>query len=73
MSENKEVKKTNKVEQVAAPIQEQLKELNPVTDVSDYFVQIRNKDGQVIKTLIANNSTVTIGVVGNQSIISELK
>lgn len=51
---------------------EELKQINPATDKGIYLVQIIDND-QVIKEIIAVNSTVRIIDIGKQGVAAILK
>lgn len=52
--------------------QEVEKQINPAKDKGNYVVQIMN-DGQILKQVMALNSTVNIVYVGQQALAAEIK
>lgn len=53
--------------------QNQGKQVNPAKDLGNYVLSIKNSKGEIIKNYIAVNSTISIGILGDQSVVTELK
>lgn len=49
------------------------KTINPSTDLGTYCIKIFDKNKHNMKTFIINNATVQIELVGEQSLVTEIK
>lgn len=52
---------------------EENKSVNPSTDNGNYLIQVKGKDGKVIKEVLALNATISIVGIGDQSVAAVLK